>query len=293
MSSAPPPLNAPMLVLPSPEAADHAFAPLLAEPFARTWQTPAAALTGSQAVRERLIERLAASRAAEAAMVTVRRRRLVRAPLGAGVQAQTLYEARAGHMLRPGEPLRTRLIELCAGARLTPEMLTAAGALEGRHREWLVMSGSVQCDGEWLSARDYHVSPAGHRAPAWYSPAGALLFLRESDLAAAATDQPFSVRDADAGWPDFAPGIQRRVLWQRGGQAAMLYFLQPGVQVAHHAHDHDEECLMLQGDLFLDDLVLRPGDYQVAPVGTDHRVTETDTGVVLYVHGDLDLRFVA
>ena len=227
MSSAHPPLNAPMPVLPSPEAADQAFAPLLAEPFARSWKTPAAALTGAAAVRERLIERLAASRAAEAAMVTVRRRRLVREPLGAGVQAQTLYEARVGHMLRPGEPLRTRLIELSAGASLTPHMLAAAGAFEGRHCEWLLMSGSAQCDGEWLSLRDYHVTPAGHRAPAWRSPEGALLFLRESDLAAAATDQPFSVRDADAGWPDFAPGIQRRVLSQRAGQAAMRYFFSP------------------------------------------------------------------
>ena len=29
-----------------------------------------------------------------------------------------------------------------------------------------------------------------------------------------------------------------------------------------HTHGHDEECLMVQGELFLDDLLLQEGDYQ-------------------------------
>ena len=105
--------------------------------------------------------------------------------------------------------------------------------------------------------------------------------------------QVSTVLDATAGWPDFAPGIQRRVLWHRDGLAAMLYYAQPGASVPRHTHGHDEECLMVQGELFLDDMLLRAGDYQLAPAGTAHRLTETDTGVVLYAHGDLDLRFVA
>jgi len=111
-------------------------------------------------------------------------------------------------------------------------------------------------------------------------------------LPASAIEAPFTVRDVDAGWCDFAPAIQRRVLWQREGEASMLYCLQAGVQVAHHGHGHDEECLMLQGDLFLDDVLLQQGDYQLAPTGTDHRLTETDTGGVLFVHGSLVLKFV-
>jgi quercetin dioxygenase-like cupin family protein len=100
------------------------------------------------------------------------------------------------------------------------------------------------------------------------------------------------VRDAEAGWPEFAPGIRRRVLWQHGTQAALLYHADAGARVPQHRHGHDEECLMLQGELFLDDLLLQPGDYQLAPAGSGHRVTETDTGVVIYAHGDLDLQFV-
>ncbi|MBL0392596.1 cupin domain-containing protein [Ramlibacter monticola] len=83
-----------------------------------------------------------------------------------------------------------------------------------------------------------------------------------------------------------------RVLWQHGGQAAMLYYARPGASVPMHTHGHDEECLMVQGELFLDDMLLQEGDYQLAPAGTGHRITETDTGVVIYAHGDLDLKFV-
>lgn len=50
---------------------------------------------------------------------------------------------------------------------------------------------------------------------------------------------------------------------------------------------------MLQGELFLDDLLLQAGDYQLALAGSGHRITETDTGVVIYAHGDPDLQFLA
>ena len=283
------PKNAPLPLSAPPDAGDACLAPLLASPFARAWRQPPGA--GAAALRGRLLGRLAASRQAEAAMVTARRRRRRLATLAPGAQVQTLYEAQPGTPRRPGEPLRVRLIELSAGARLRPEDLGADAA--GRHREWLVLSGSARLGGQMLALRDYHVTPAGHAGPGWATEAGVTLFLRESDVAASADDRPFTVLDADAGWPAFVPGIQRRVLWQRDGQAALLYYAQPGAQVPHHTHGHDEECLMVQGELFLDDLLLQPGDYQLAPAGSGHHVTETDTGVVIYAHGDLDLRFVA
>ena len=49
---------------------------------------------------------------------------------------------------------------------------------------------------------------------------------------------------------------------------------------------------MVQGELFLDDLLLQHGDWQLAPAGTGHHTTATDTGVVIYAHGDLDLQFI-
>jgi quercetin dioxygenase-like cupin family protein len=266
------------------------FDALLGEPFARAWSLA----PGDDAARDRLMQRLAVSRAAEAGMLTARRRRLLRAPLADGVVAQTLYRGDGLAARRPGEPLQARLFELAPGARLEAHRLGDAALLRGRHREWLLLRGDLHqaSTGERLSVRDYHVTPAGHATPDWASERGALLFLRESDLAAAPGDTPFTVHDDEAGWPAYAPGIERRVLWQRDGQAAMLYRAAPGAQVPQHTHGHDEECLMVDGELFLDDTLLQAGDYQLAQAGTGHRITATDSGVVIYAHGDLDLRFV-
>lgn len=279
--------NAPLPIGATPDVVDSDLEALLAEPFAQVWRhAPGAGTT--QAVRTKLLGRLALSRAAEARMITRRRRSTPREVQAPGVSVQKLYEADDSadgvRSLRPGEPLRVRLIELGAGARWTFE----AGA-EERHRELLVLSGSVTLDDEKLSLRDYRVVPAGHASPVCRSANGALLFVREAAFQDDAP--PHTVRDAEAGWPAFAPGIRRRVLWQRGSEAALLYHADAGASVPVHTHGHDEECLMVQGELFLDDLLLQHGDWQLAPAGTGHRITATDTGVVIYAHGDLDLQF--
>ncbi len=285
--------NTPLPISPPPELAAPELAPLLSEPFASAYAQAAPGADRLATLRGRLGERVAASLAAEAPLVTRRRGPGAAKPLAPGVQVLNLYQAESGAALRPGEPLRVRLLEMAPGATLPAALLDPEALLQPRHREWLLVAGQAQADGEALSLRDYLVTPAGWATPAWQAgPEGAMLFLRESALAAAPGDRAHAVLDAEAGWPDFAPGVQRRVLWQRDGQAALLYLAQAGATVPYHQHGHDEECLMVQGELFLDDLLLQAGDWQLAPAGTGHHATFTDTGAVIYAHGDLDLRFV-
>jgi hypothetical protein len=265
-----------MTTTPTPESHDD-MSPLLSEPFARAWAAPTPGLPGR--LGERLGERLAQSLKAEQGMVTVRRRKSEAETLADGVQQRWLYRASAGRPLRAGEPRAASVVELQAGASLA---LPAGGA-----REFLVLRGSADVDGEQLSLRDFLLLPAGS-APLLASADGAHVFIREAEGQGA---ERTLVRDRDAGWPEFAPGIRRRVLWTAGGEAALLYRADPGASVPGHSHGHDEECLMVQGELFLDDVLLQPGDYQLAPAGTGHRITETDTGVIIYAHGDLDLQF--
>ncbi|MEJ6000738.1 cupin domain-containing protein [Paucibacter soli] len=287
MKSTPKPASSPLAAAPGPETTEQEFAALLSEPLANSWPAqPGSASPALAAVRGRLLGRLAASQAASRPMVTARRLRLPAQTLAPGVQLRSLYRANTAQPARPGEPLHACLLELAAGARLP------ALAHAHLHREWLLLSGTLMLGEQLrLAPHDYHVQPAGTPSLALHSEDGALLFLRESTLPAQPGEQPFTVHDQAAAWPDYAPGIQRRVLWQREGQAALLYRAQPGAQVPQHRHGHDEECLMLQGELFLDDMLLQAGDYQLAPAGSGHRITETDTGVVIYAHGDLDLQF--
>ena len=290
------PLNRPVVFTApagaSAGAADDDDLQVLLEPrFAAAWHLATPAVSTKATLRTRLMSRTAATRAAETQMVTRRRRLVPREDLAAGATAQTLYEPAAGSPLRPGEPRLVRLLDLAPGTTVLAHEWSAA-ASQARQRELLVLAGSVEVDGQRLSLRDYRLLPAGAPAPALHAPAGALLFVREAQTDEGNGCAALTVLDAKAGWPDFAPGIQRRVLSQHQGQASMLYLAQPGAQVPRHTHGHDEECLMVQGELFLDDLLLQPGDYQLAPAGTGHFITETDTGVVIYAHGDLDLQFL-
>lgn len=275
----------PFRIDPAPDPVDPELEPLLNEPFVSAWAAvPSAPKSPSGRLRKRLLDRLAASKAASATMTTSRWRHLDSAPVAAGVSIRTLYAAPSDRTLRPGEPLRACLIELQPGARWS-------GPGEEHHREWLVLQGSARVGDTTMERHDYRLAPAGQAAETVASESGARLFLRESALPAFVADTAFTVHDAESDWPDYAPGIRRRVLWQHEGQAALLYHAEPGASVPMHSHGHDEECLMVQGELFLDDILLQAGDYQLAPAGTGHCITETDTGVIIYAHGDLDLKF--
>jgi quercetin dioxygenase-like cupin family protein len=226
-------------------------------------------------VRTRLFGRVAASAAAARVMHT-RRSAPTRGAERDGIVLSELYRATAAKC-RPGEPRRVRLLQRAPGA-------TWRAGSETGHAEWLVMEGSAAINGRLLAELGFlRGSEAGWRLEA--GPRGACVLLREADGDAAA----FVQHDSPAAWHDFAPGIRRRMLHEHAGLAAMLYRTQPEATVARHAHHHDEECLMLQGDLFLDDVLLRPLDYQLAPAGSGHASVYTDTGVLLYAHGDAEL----
>lgn len=262
---------------PAPRADDHTLDAELALLLdALRASAPAG---GHPALRARLFERVARSAAASRPMFTVRARQAPLVPVAPGVAVRTLYRAERPE-LRPGEPLRVSWIELAAGTRWA---LPRADGHRGLQREWLVVQGRAAVGGREFTALDYHVDSGGGTLVEALGGEGATLYLRESPALGEGR-----LHEGD-GWHEFAPGIRRRVLWTRGSEAAMLYRAEAGAAVPRHGHGHDEECLMLDGELFIDDVLLRGGEYQLAPAGSGHGGLFTDTGVVIFAHGDLDL----
>jgi quercetin dioxygenase-like cupin family protein len=258
---------------------------------ATDWRT--AATPGAQ-VRARLLDRVARSARASAPMYTVRLRHGQTETLASGVTRRELYAAApaGGLSKRPGEPMRVSLIELAPGA----DWQHASPHAAALQHDWLVLRGALQFDALALQPHDYHVRPAGSAAPQLRSEQGALLYWRETDPASITApvnpDLPLTTLAQGAVWHAYGPGIQRRLLWQAGTQGAFLIHALPGAAVPGHSHQYDEECLMLDGELFLDDVLLRRGEYQLAPGGSRHvHGVSTDTGVLIYAHGDLDLLF--
>ena len=76
-------------------------------------------------------------------------------------------------------------------------------------------------------------------------------------------------------WDDVAPGIQCKLLASdvKRDRVSMLVRLAPGGEYPPHTHADVEELHLLDGELWIDERKLYPGDYNRAVPGTsDNRV---------------------
>lgn len=89
-------------------------------------------------------------------------------------------------------------------------------------------------------------------------------------------------------WRDGFRGVQTLALWGTPQIVSMLVRFAPGAGVPDHRHAVHEDCLMLEGSMFLGDIVLRAGDYQLAPAGGGHFGEMSDVGGTFFFHGALD-----
>lgn len=89
-------------------------------------------------------------------------------------------------------------------------------------------------------------------------------------------------------WFASTPGVDVLPLKGDSDVVSMLVRFAPGASVADHHHALDEDCLVLEGEMFLGDILLRAGDYQLAPAGGGHFGETSDVGVVFFFHGALD-----
>jgi quercetin dioxygenase-like cupin family protein len=89
-------------------------------------------------------------------------------------------------------------------------------------------------------------------------------------------------------WREGFEGVQTLALWGTADVVSMLVRFAPGAGVPDHHHAVHEDCLMLEGSMFLGDIVLRAGDYQLAPAGGGHFGEMSDVGGTFFFHGALD-----
>jgi anti-sigma factor ChrR (cupin superfamily) len=81
-------------------------------------------------------------------------------------------------------------------------------------------------------------------------------------------------------WEEVAPGISCKLLATDTEQArvSMLVRLAPGVDYPPHTHAGVEELHLLDGELWIDDRKLYPGDYNRAEPGTGDQRVWSETG---------------
>lgn len=96
------------------------------------------------------------------------------------------------------------------------------------------------------------------------------------------------VQPGERRWLPTFPGVEVLPLWGNAEITSMLVRFAPGAGVPDHRHAVHEDCLMLEGEMFLGDILLRPGDYQLAPAGGGHFGETSDVGGCFFFHGAID-----
>jgi anti-sigma factor ChrR (cupin superfamily) len=81
-------------------------------------------------------------------------------------------------------------------------------------------------------------------------------------------------------WEEVAPGISCKLLASDpdDGRVSMLVRLAPGTEYPPHTHAGVEELHLLDGELWIDERKLYPGDYNRAELGTEDKRVWSQTG---------------
>ena len=224
-------------------------------------------------LRERLMQRVRKSHARESQFHTIRR--------DAGQWSALQFDARQ-KPLADTPAAHSALVELASGATLEqPRGWTM--------QEVVLLVGHAALGDALLACGDAVCAPhdAAHLLRA--GAAGARLYLRLSAPQASPQQTlQFSTLVDDATWQDFCPGVRIKELWNGGERRSVLVRMRAGSHVSSHDHSLEEECMMLAGEAFIGDTLLRGGEYQLAPQGSRHGAVQTDVGALFYVHGSLD-----
>jgi anti-sigma factor ChrR (cupin superfamily) len=101
--------------------------------------------------------------------------------------------------------------------------------------------------------------------------------------AARAMENTRTVRFEGGEWQPIAPGVQLKPLHSDATGRSFLLRLEPGAGVPDHAHDADEECMVVAGDLRIGSVEMRAGDYHVARGGSRHTGIVSQGGALVFI----------
>jgi anti-sigma factor ChrR (cupin superfamily) len=99
----------------------------------------------------------------------------------------------------------------------------------------------------------------------------------------------FTIRAADMRWVTVGPGVEVKVLRmdrERNDQTVLIR-MQPGSLVVGHRHTQEEECLVLEGEVFIGDYCLKEGDMHVARPGAKHPPIHAPRGALLMIRSEM------
>jgi len=173
---------------------------------------------------------------------------------------------------RPADELDPDVVRLLAAAIAPAELAQA-------EREALYDRIMQRIRGEAISGADVSSGDAavGHAA---------------ADATSAGDAPPagtVTIRAADMRWVAAGPGVEVKVLRTNAARRdqTVLIRMQPGAVVVGHRHTQEEECLVLEGEVFVGDHRLGAGDMHVAAAGVVHSPIRAPRGALLMIRSEI------
>ena len=104
-------------------------------------------------------------------------------------------------------------------------------------------------------------------------------------IAAESTPRHPTLRLAEGEWQPFAPGVAMKVLHRVGDTQSYLLRLAAGAVLPAHRHPVDEECLVLEGEMHIGELVVPAGGYHLGRQGVLHDRLTSPAGALIFLRG--------
>ena len=108
-------------------------------------------------------------------------------------------------------------------------------------------------------------------------------------VAAEPPPQTITLRSPQGRWLPVVEGVSVKILRQDREARNMTYLLkmEPGSRLPAHDHAQDEECLVVEGELWMGDHVVRAGDWHIAKAGSHHVDFRTKTGCMVLIRAEM------
>ena len=97
------------------------------------------------------------------------------------------------------------------------------------------------------------------------------------------TDSYVTVRSDAGTWMNLLPHVQVKVLHTDGRWNSILLRMAPASSLPAHFHEDNEECVVMEGEVYIGEMRVKAGDYHLAPSGSRHGELRSDTGALLFL----------
>jgi quercetin dioxygenase-like cupin family protein len=95
-------------------------------------------------------------------------------------------------------------------------------------------------------------------------------------------DYFFQFKNEDQ-WKQISAGIEIRLLHKTDDARSFLVRMAANTSLDEHAHSHNEESYVIEGEVWLQGILCHAGDYHYAKAGSRHEKIHTDKGCTLLV----------